>query len=374
MSKSRTIKIDIRPQGISPDTATSQRTGGPAPDYFSTLDYRFLFEHAYDTILLADPSGHILASNSRAKSFFGYEEDGVVGLNVRMLIAGITEKLLTDLHNAIKDGLYMRIQAFALHHNQSILPVEIVALGNRVNAPNLCCYLVRDIESRWQAEQRLLSAHHAMDNTDSGIGIADLNATITYANRFMISTFGQGNEDKVIGKPLNTWFDQATLVKPMLSNITNGRGWTGEQRLIHEGNVAWLAISAVPDVDEEGAIRGVVLSFRDVADRRRAELAEYQAERNRVMAESMAGVCHALGQPATILMSSLELLKMNGVKDHEQAEQMIELCYEAVTQLRELMQQMNTQANYDTEPYLPRQSSDHSIVKISPHSPSADPP
>lgn len=364
MSKSQTIKIDIRPQGFSPEESTAKRASGVAPDYFSTLDYRFLFEHAYDAILLADPTGRILASNSRAKRFFGYEEEGLAGLNVKMLVAGVTEKLLLDLQSAIEDGLYMRIQAFALNRNRSILPVEIVALGNRVKSPDICCYLVRDIESRWQAEQRLLSAHHAMDNTDSGIGITDLDGIITYANCSMISILAHGDEDAVIGKSLDTWLELDSVVKPMLANITQGEGWSGEQRLIHDGNVAWLSISAVPDVDEEGAIRGVVLSFRDMADRRRAEVAEYQAQRTRVMVESMAGVCHALGQPATILMSSLELLKITGVSDQEQARQMIDLCYDAVIQLRDLMQQMNTQHNYATEPYLQSSTTDQSIVKL----------
>ena len=44
----------------------------------------------------------------------------------------------------------------------------------------------------------------------------------------------------------------------------------------------------------------------------RLALAEVQIERSKVVMESLAGFCHALGQPAQVLLSSIELLKMPG--------------------------------------------------------------
>ena len=43
---------------------------------------------------------------------------------------------------------------------------------------------------------------------------------------------------------------------------------------------------------------------------KRLALAELQVERSKVVMESLAGFCHALGQPATVLLSSIELLRM----------------------------------------------------------------
>ncbi len=363
-AKSRTIKIDIRTQGYGQKPSSDERGEAVTADYFNALDYRFLFEHAYDAILLADEGGRVLASNSRAKRFFGYEEEGVVGLSVRMLVAGVTERLLADLQKVIADGLYMRIQAFAVHRDETFLPVEIVVLGNRVRAPDIYCYLIRDIESRWRAEQKLLSAYHAMDNTDSGIGIVDLDGTVTYANRTMVSLLSGGDETAVVGKNLDTWFERKGVVEPLLSNAVRGVPWSGEQRLITAGKSAWLSISVVPDMNEEQALSGVVISVRDTAERRRAEIAEYQAERNRIMMESLAGVCHALGQPATVLLSSIELLKLEGVKDPQRFTQIVDLCYDAIIQLRELLQKMNAKRLYESEPYLPSLAEAKTMVSL----------
>lgn len=351
--KSSTIKIDIRALGYGRAPAADERGGAMAADYFNVLDYRFLFEQAYDAILLADASGRVLASNSRATRFFGYEGEGLAGLSVRTLVAGVTEHLLGDVQKVIADGLYMRIQAFAVHRDESFTPVEIVVLGNRVRAPELYCYLVRDVESRWRAEQKLLSAYHAMDNTDSGIGIADLGGRITYANRTLVGLLSGGDEAAVVGNDLGMWFERKGVVEPMLAHICKGLPWAGEQRLISGAKTAWLAISAVPDVNEDQILCGMVFSVRDTAERHRAEIAEYQAERNRIMMESLAGACHALGQPATVLMTSIELLKMEGLKDPTMCRQMIDLCYDAVIHLRDLLQKMNAKRMYVAEPYLP---------------------
>jgi len=65
-----------------------------------------------------------------------------------------------------------------------------------------------------------------------------------------------------------------------------------------------------------------------------------------VMVESLAEACHALGQPATVLLSSIEILKLEADKDEEMRREMIDLCYGAVIQLRGLLQQMNAKRMY----------------------------
>lgn len=341
--KSQTIKIDIRSLGYGRTPGTDERRGAAKPDYFDKLDYRFLFEHAYDAILLADGHGRILAANVRATRFFGYEESGLTGLPLQALIAGVTDPLLNEIRSVIAEGRYMRIQAFAVHKNDVFTAVEIVAMGNGsgTHAAEPVCYLVRDIQSRWQAEQKLLSAHHAMDNTDAGIGIVDMHGVITYANSMMVRLLAEGDEDAVVSHHLDVWFDREKVIDPLLGRIGRGESWSGEQRLLMGDKSSWLMLSAVPDINEDNELCGMVLSIRDTAERRRAEIAEQQAQRNRAMVESLAEACHSLGQPATVLLTSIEILKMDSDKDEQMRHEMIDLCYGAVIQLRELLQQMN---------------------------------
>ena len=74
---------------------------------------------------------------------------------------------------------------------------------------------------------------------------------------------------------------------------------------------------------------------------RRLAIAEMQVERSKVVMESLAGFCHALGQPATVLLSSIELLKMPGV-DEDTKRQVIDMCHEAVLEIKSLLAEMKT--------------------------------
>ena len=84
---------------------------------------------------------------------------------------------------------------------------------------------------------------------------------------------------------------------------------------------------------------------------RRLAIAEMQVERSKVVMESLAGFCHALGQPATVLLSSIELLKMQGVDEATRA-QILDMCYDAVIEIRSLLAEMKERREYVAEAYL----------------------
>ena len=84
---------------------------------------------------------------------------------------------------------------------------------------------------------------------------------------------------------------------------------------------------------------------------RRLAIAEMQVERSKVVMESLAGFCHALGQPSTVLLSSIELLKMDGI-DEETKRQVIDMCHEAVLEIKSLLAEMKTRREYVAEAYL----------------------
>lgn len=98
---------------------------------------------------------------------------------------------------------------------------------------------------------------------------------------------------------------------------------------------------------------------------RRLAAAELQIERSKVVMESLAGFCHALGQPATVLLSSIELLKMqNGQTDPEMQKQILDICYDAVIEIRDLLAQMKKKREYVAEAYLPGNEKAGNMISI----------
>jgi hypothetical protein len=96
---------------------------------------------------------------------------------------------------------------------------------------------------------------------------------------------------------------------------------------------------------------------------KRLQIAELQVERSKVVMESLAGFCHALGQPATVLLSSMELLKMGGVDD-ETKKQVVDMCYDAVMEIKSLLAEMKQKREYVAEAYLAGNDSAGSMISL----------
>lgn len=96
---------------------------------------------------------------------------------------------------------------------------------------------------------------------------------------------------------------------------------------------------------------------------RRLRIAELQVERSKVVMESLAGFCHALGQPATVIMSSMELLKMEGIDD-DTRNQVVDMCFEAVTEIKSLLAEMKQKREYVAEAYLAGNSAAGNMISL----------
>ena len=95
----------------------------------------------------------------------------------------------------------------------------------------------------------------------------------------------------------------------------------------------------------------------------RLKIAETQAERAKLVMESLAGFCHALGQPATVLLSSIELLKMDGIDDATKR-QVIDMCYDAVMEIKSLLSEMKQRREYVAEAYLAGNDAAGSMISL----------
>lgn len=96
---------------------------------------------------------------------------------------------------------------------------------------------------------------------------------------------------------------------------------------------------------------------------RRLAIAEMQVERSKVVMESLAGFCHALGQPATVILSSIELLKMPGTDD-ETRTTVLDMCYDAVIEIRSLLAEMKKKREHVAEAYLAGKESAGKMISL----------
>ena len=341
-TKGRTLKIDIRSLGLDkPVSARLPRPGAPSFAKEAGFDYRFIFETLYDAVLITDAKGVVTSFNGRSLELFGYSQDGSLkGIPLKQLVGGVTDAFVQSVAETVAARRHMRVQAFAYRMDGQMAAVEMVIGPAREDSGESLLFLLRDIQARYHAEQVLQSAYHAMDSTDSGIALATLEGQVTYANRAFVSMLGGGEEANVLEKPLSTWFDQAAVVKPALDRAMTGERWSGEARPAGKQEMT-VQVSVVPDIDADGVLQAVIVSVTDATLRLRAELAEFQLDRDRAMMESLSEACHAIGQPATVLLTSIEMLRDAPDMDVETRKAIYDMCYSAMMELRQHLQEMN---------------------------------
>ena len=96
---------------------------------------------------------------------------------------------------------------------------------------------------------------------------------------------------------------------------------------------------------------------------RELRIARAKVERSRVVMESLAGFCHAIGQPATVILSSVELLKMPET-DAETRDQILDVCYDAALEIRNLLAEMKKKREYASELYLAGKEEAGKIISL----------
>ena len=332
-------KVSARRPDLHPLSTMPNTTPGSV-----LFDFRVLFENAYDAVLVTDDNGRVLASNRRAHTFFRDAADRLTGLSLVELIPGVTPELINSIAATATNRRFTVLQAWCQRSDNTLFPAEVVITGSSQNGKCDLFVQIRDATVRRASEERLLSITLALNTAAVGIGTADLAGCVTYANPCLAQKLQPDQAAPLIGLPLSKLLGGASVCDEMLEAVRNNRIWSDEFSLVVKGQVCWFQADVVPHQDSEGVLTGMVFCLRDIGDRKRAEAAEYQISRSRLMMESMSTACHLLGQPATVMLSCLELVRARKTPDPAADSLLYEMVHEAAEEMRAILQKMHVQS------------------------------
>jgi PAS domain S-box-containing protein len=375
-SLSKTIRIDVLPRLTDPagkttdrvDLAISGAASSSAASPVRPEDYLRFFENAYDATLITDQQGAYVHANRRVSELLGYNLPTLQKINFWQLVSGADADLMDTVRKSLASERFLRISSWCIRQDGSSFPAEI-AVNQFISGTNVfLCFFIRDETLRTQAEAQLRTVQNAVKNASTGIGVAGLNGTILYANSALSALFGEENPKVLKGQQLNALLGNDKLVLDLVAAVTEGQSAFVEFPLVQaDGATRWIQIAAAPNLDAEETLIGMVLSLVDISDRRRAEQAERVVERDKIMMESLGAVCHHLGQPATVLLSTIEMMSRLGEGDRENRCELLKMSLDAAENLRKTLLELNDLRHYNPEPY-PSPSAEHasSIVAIQP--------
>ncbi len=363
---SRTMRIDLIPD-VPAQTGKNKRRivvkqdrntakTGSIPDLASSQEitpYQELLDSIYDGAVITDLKGTIKEVNARAVQFLQWSKAEIAGVSVSDIIYGADDSLIAGLVKNLERQRFTLIQAHCVRKDGSVFPSEIAV--NRLQSNNgRLCFFIRDITLRHQAEEMLRTEHCAIQNAANGIAIANLEGLIEYVNPAFAAMIGIRDQEEFVGVSIRDILDGTDMTADMFRSVVEeDRTWRGEVSAeMPSGKVVDLDIQATPNRNSDGEKVGVVFSFSDLSDRKRAEAALRETDRQRVMLETLGAACHHLGQPATVLMANLGLIRNKISNDDPLLSELVDSSLVAIRRLGDTLHKLNCVNEYRTTSYM----------------------
>jgi PAS domain S-box-containing protein len=137
-------------------------------------DFQVLLQSIYDAVFITDPQGMIVGANVRAEQFFASTRADLCKKNVFDWLYGAERSLLNTILGSLENNRFVLIQALCRRSDETMFPAEISVSRLPLGGKTHLSFFVRDITLRKEAEERLKTGYNALQNSGSGIAVADV--------------------------------------------------------------------------------------------------------------------------------------------------------------------------------------------------------
>ena len=331
--------------------------------------YQQLLQSIYDAVLVTDLRGHIVDSNLRASEFLMFSGDELNRMTILDILSGADESLFDMLRDNLQNERYALLQAYCVCKDESFFPAEIAVNLLKFEETRLC-FFIRDVTVRKEAEEKLKTEHNAIQNSGNGIAIADHDGRLAYVNPALLRLWGYAAGEELYGMDARKlWVDSSASRELMQTVLADHLSWSGELMACRkDGSRFDVQISAACNRDTDGEPVGMVVSFVDISDRKRAEEAVHQSERQKAMLASLGAACHHLGQPSTVILANLGLMQRLSAGVSGELKELIDATAGSAEVLAKVLYKLNTINCYETTQYLDTaggpETTENTILKI----------
>ena len=254
--------------------------------------FRNVFENAATGILIADVHRGYLAVNDRFCEITGYSREQLLTMGCGQIvhpddqatdIAEVQRLLRGEAKSFIRDLRYVHASGATVWARVN---VSLMRLYNH-DEPRIVA-VVEDITERKRAEEALSSSQQmlqmVMDNIPQAVFWKDRNSVLIGCNKVLAVAAGLGKPEDIRGKTdydLPWSREQADFFRECDRRIMeNDRPEYHiiEQQREFDGRNAWVETNKVPLHDANGTVIGILGTYEDITERKRAEEALRESE------------------------------------------------------------------------------------------------
>ncbi|MCS6291950.1 MAG: PAS domain S-box protein [Nitrospira sp.] len=324
----------------------------------SEAQFRHVVQTAPDGIVLADGDGKIVSWNAAAERLFGHAEGEILGQSWTTIIPtryreGHRLKLESVKAAGASAQAGTTIELHGLRKDGSEFPIEL-SLGTwKFGDQTFICGIVRDITLRKEAEAKLrqqqIEQQVLLDLIPAMVWYKDSQNRILRANRRAAESInrtvaeveGQSTYDLYPEEAEQYHQDDLAVIASCLPKLG-----IVELYETSPGQKRWIQTDKVPYCDAQGNVIGVLVFAQDITERRQAETALQESERQyRLLMEEASDGIVVLDLDGHFRMVNSKVCEMFGYTREELLQLHVKDTY--IPAEKALAQQRLEQVRYD---------------------------
>ena len=316
--------------------------------------FRTVVEAAPNGIVMVNEAGIITLVNAQMEKLFGYGREELIGRSVEVLVPerfrashpGQRAGFVSDPHARAMGAGH---DLFGRRKDGCEFPVEIGLNPIATREGPVVLASVIDITERKSAEEQLMrlqrERERILNSVDFGIHALDRDGKIVFENLRAAKMFDRDAQE-MIGQPAHALMHHTRADGsphpqsecPIYATLHDGISRRVEDDVFwrKDGGSFPVAYTATPEFDEAGNVTGVLVSFRDISARKRAEealrklneelrIATEQAQAaDRIKSAFLATMSHELRTPLNSIIgfTGIILQELAGPLNPEQQKQL----------------------------------------------------
>jgi PAS domain S-box-containing protein len=291
--------------------------------------FRQVVQTAPDGIVLTDGEGMVISWNTAAERLFGYTQGEILGQPLTTIMpTRYREGHLRGLEQA-KAGRPTQtgrtIELSGLRKDGSEFPIELSLSTWRSGEQMVSCGIIRDITLRKEGEAKLLQQQIEqqvlLDLIPAMVWYKDSQNRILRANQQAAASINKTVGEMEGQSTYDLYPEEAEKYhQDDLAVIASGQPKLGIVELyeIAPGHKRWVQTDKVPYRDAEGNVIGVLVFAQDITERRQAEAALQESERQyRLLMEEASDAIVAVDMDGYFTMVNARACELFGYTREE---------------------------------------------------------
>ena len=152
--------------------------------------FRQFLAGMYDSVVITDPSGHILEANQRTEEHFGYSAHELLDEPVSKLLPGLSAEMVQRIRKALADDRHVIIDANGCEKGGDKLACEVAVSTLDFRGPDDLVFTIRNVERRRAYLNAFRAKDAAFQISHAALFACDADGAIQEANEAFCELFG----------------------------------------------------------------------------------------------------------------------------------------------------------------------------------------